>query len=135
MKNIFLAKAKDGKLDFGSETNQARLRMVVKENEGRTFRLEMMKTTRTLSQNAFYWLYLSVIERETGNNANDLHELFKRILLPPRYLTVLGKEIKIPASTASLSKSEFSEYMDKICAETNVPIPNPVDAGFYSEHN
>ena len=36
----------------------------------------------------------------------------------------MGKEIKIPKSTTELKKHEFSEYMEKICAETNVEIPD-----------
>lgn len=132
--NVFIGKAKNGELDLGTETNRARLRMCLKENEGRAFKIEMMKTTRTLSQNAFYWLYLGVIERETGNSANDLHELFKRILLPPRYINVMGREVKIPSSTSSLSKTDFSEYMEKICAETGVPIPDPKEAGYYTDY-
>jgi hypothetical protein len=88
-------------------------------------RVEEEKTVRSLRQNRFYWHYLQVIAEETGNLSDDLHEYFKRKFLPPRYIKVLNDEIKIPASTTGLSKAEFIEYMDKICALTNVPIPDP----------
>src|SRR4030042_2244567 len=122
-KYVFLSKVKNGILDYGSEANLARLCDVLKSNEGKTFRLEMVENKRSLSQNALYHLFLSVIERETGNNANDLHELFKRTLLPPRLIKVMGKELKIPSSTTTLTKSEFGDYLTRIEAETNVPIP------------
>ena len=96
--------------------------------------IDRKKNTRSLSQNAFYWLYLGVIESETGNTANDLHELFKRKFLPPQEKVILGQAIKLPSSTANLSKYDFSEYMEKICAESGVPIPDPELAGFISNH-
>lgn len=120
----FLFKAKSGVMDFGSEFNEARLRQYLKEREGKKFRIEEEKSTRTLSQNALYWKYLDIIEMETGNNANDLHELFRRTLLKPKIIKVLGREIVIPRSTTELKKHEFSDYLDKISAQTNVEIPD-----------
>ena len=131
--NIFLAKSIDGKLNFGSDANESRLKECVKANPNKTFRIEMVSEKRSLSQNAFYHLYLSVIERETGNNADDLHELFKRTLLPPRLITVMGKELKIPATTTTLSKTQMSEFLDRICAETNIPLPDRELAGYFVE--
>jgi len=101
------------------------------EGKGVDLDIKEHKITRTLTQNAFYWLYLGVISDETGHDANELHEIFKRRFLPPRYVSVLGKEYKLPASTSKLDKSEMSEYMMRISAETDVPIPNPEDVGFY----
>jgi hypothetical protein len=85
--------------------------------------IEKLKSKRSLDQNSLYWLYLGVIERETGNLADDLHELFKRKFLPPIPKTILGIQFRLPASTSDLNKAEFGEYLDKICAFTNVPIP------------
>jgi len=45
--------------------------------------------------------------------------------LPPEFKTILGVEIKLPASTTKLDKIAFGEYMDKISAMTNIPIPSP----------
>lgn len=123
--STFLVKIdKDGGLDFGSEYNLARFRQFCRENKGKTLRIEEEISTRTLSQNNLYWFYLEIIERETGNNKNDLHEYFKRKHLSPKFIKVLGKEIKIPRSTTELKKHEFSDYLEKICAETGVEIPD-----------
>jgi hypothetical protein len=99
-------------------------------HDGAQIAIEEIKHTRSLSQNSYYWLYLDVIARETGDNADDLHEFFKRKLLPPVFKTIRGEEIKLPASTTDLNKNDFTEYLDKICALTNVPLPDPQAAGY-----
>lgn len=130
MSRKFNLKVQQGKLSFSSDTHKAMFNEFLKENEGKIVQVVKHVPIRSNTQNNFYWLYLSIIEAETGNNANDLHELFKRTLLTPKHITVLGKELKIPASTTELTKIEFGEYIDKICAATNVPIPDPVEAGY-----
>jgi len=85
------------------------------------------KVKRTISQNSLYWAYLGIIESETGNTADDLHNYFRRKLLPPKFTTVMGEEIKLPRSTTELSKLEFGEYMDKIASLSGVSVPNPRD--------
>jgi len=100
----------------------------IEKNNGKKviIEIELEKSKRSLDQNALYWLYLGVIEKETGNLATDLHELFKRKFLPPIPKKLLGVEFKIPASTTELNKIEFGEYLDKISAFTEVPIPQEV---------
>lgn len=100
--------------------------------EGKRISLDvrLWSRKRTLSQNNFYWTYLEAIERETGENANDLHEYFRRIFLKPVERTVLGQIALYPRSTTELNKEEFSEYLDKICARTNIPLPDPELAGY-----
>ena len=124
MAQVYIFKAKDGLWDFGSDYSYKRFLAGLKENEGKTYRIEALTNTRSLSQNNLYWMYLNLIERETGNNANDLHEYFRRTLLPPKFIKVMGKEVKIPMSTTELKKTDFGEYMEKICAEVNIPIPD-----------
>lgn len=85
--------------------------------------IEKYKAKRSLDQNALYWFYLKAIEDDTGNLATDLHELFKRKFLPPVFKTIMGVSFKVPASTTDLNKIQMGEYLDKICAFTNVPIP------------
>lgn len=106
------------------------------KNVGKWLTCGIVKPKRTNAQNRFYWVYLRIIENETGNSSNDLHEYFKRVLLPPRFITIKNKErkdleVKIPASTTKLNKIDMGEYMEKICAETGVPIPNPCENGYF----
>ncbi len=94
--------------------------------------IDKLSHKRSNTQNNYYWVYLEVIEKETGNLATDLHEYFKRALLPPKFITVFKKEIRIPRSTTDLSKAEFSDYITKIHALTDVPPPDPELAGYIS---
>lgn len=100
------------------------------KNQGKKVLIDTGYGTRTMNQNNFYWFYLGLIEAETGNLADDIHEYAKRKFLPPRFIKVKGEEIRIPGSTTKLTKLEFGEYMDKLSAWSEVEIPNPEDFGF-----
>lgn len=119
-------KIEDSKLVF----NDMSMHRFLEKNDGRWCDLVPRIPKRSLSQNAYYWTYLTIIAAETGDNADDLHEFFKRKFLNPKFIQVLGQEIRIPSSTTGLSKADFTEYLDRICALTNVPLPDPEAAGF-----
>lgn len=95
--------------------------------------VEEEKLVRTNNQNNYYWLYLNVIAEETGNLPDLLHRLFKKKFLKPKIEVVLGEELVVEPSTKSLSKTEFGEYLDKICALTAVPLPDPEAAGYIKD--
>lgn len=124
MPNIFFAKPQGGELIF---SNKKALRdfLLSIDKKDVWVRIERMTGKRSDNQNRFYWAYLTIIANETGHTENDLHELFKRIFLPPQFKSILGREVKMPATTTSLNKADFGEYMERICAETGVPIPDP----------
>jgi hypothetical protein len=126
---MFRATISDGKLSFGPII-LSKFEDWLHANNGKHVSIDIEKPERSTSQNRYYWLYLGVIAQETGDNADDLHEFFKRKLLPPVFKKICGEEIKLPASTTDLGKGEFTEYLDKICALTNVPLPDPIAAGY-----
>ena len=130
----FRCTAKDGELDFGSDYNKARLHDYLISQEGKQLLLQKEETKRTMTQNNFYWVYLGIIEQETGNTAENLHEFFKTKLLPKKLITIHGKqgehELSINKSTTELNKVEFGEYLEKICALTQVPLPDPEALGY-----
>ena len=130
----FRAHIENGKLAIETPESYRRYLSGLNEGTKMTVAIDKKKNTRSLSQNAFLWLYYGVIENETGTTANDVHEWAKRMFLPPRFISVQGMEIRIPASTTNLSKHDFSEYLDKICAATSIPIPDPALAGYESNH-
>lgn len=88
---------------------------------------EEWKENRSGQQNRYYWAYLNIISQETGDDANSLHEYFKRKHLAPKFISAMGKEIKIPASTTKLTKEQFGKYIDLIELECGVIAPNPDD--------
>lgn len=126
MKALFLFRAKSGKPSFAEQT-EILFRQHLQQHEGAIYEVYQRTKKRTLNQNALYWLFLDHIEQETGNNADYLHEYFRRTLLPPKFIKVLGKEIKVSKSTTELNSYEFRNYLDKIAAESNVAIPDTED--------
>jgi hypothetical protein len=126
---MFHARVIEGRLSFGPVIRQ-RVQEWLAVNEGKQVRLQIVKPSRSGQQNRYYWLYLGVIERETGQLADDIHEWAKRKFLPPRFITVNGEEIRIPASTTDLNKNDFTEYLDKIAAEVGIALPDPEAAGY-----
>ena len=135
---VFLCKIVNGNLDWGSEFNQARWHDFAKQHEGEYIRVEMPEKKRTRSQNNFYFLFLEIIGRETGNDVDTLHEFFKQKFLPKRFAIVKGKkfahEVQIRQSTTNLSKIEFGEYLDRISALVEVSIPDPRLCEWYIPH-
>ncbi len=117
-------------LDFGSAHNEARWRDFCKKNIGKTVRVDKPESKRSLNQNRFLWAYMEIISRETGDDPVSLHEFFKAKLLPPRIIEIKGKSripksLEVPATTTTLSKLAFGEYLDRIAALSGVPIPDP----------
>lgn len=125
-KIVHFGTIKSGKLGLNNSTH---FNKSVSENfrEGEVVAIELSrpKKIRTLSQNNYLWLYYQVICDETGEESvENLHEYLKRVLLPPNLVKILGKEVRLPASTTELSKSEFSAYIVKIEALTGIVSPD-----------
>ena len=95
--------------------------------------------TRTPQMNRLYWRwYVTPLAEYTGYSPQAIHSYLKQRLLSPQVITIanpdgeLIDEATIEATTTTLTKDEFSNYLLQIAdfAETvNVhvgpPIPNP----------
>jgi hypothetical protein len=103
-----------------------------------TVSVKIIRKNRTIDQNKLYWLWLSCICSETGNNKDDLHELFKF-----QYLGTINSVIRFGdttcgviknKSTSTLDTSEFTHYLERIqqfaSAELGIRLPNPEDLYF-----
>ena len=92
------------------------------------------KEKRTLDQNKLYWLWLSCIAKETGNDKDDLHEYFIYKYLNPELVQVFEKMIYKRLSTTQLDTKQFTEYLNKIQVFANtelaIELPNPEDKKF-----
>ena len=89
---------------------------------------------RTNDQNALYWLWLTCLEHETGNDKNDLHDYFREEFLQVNYIFVFGKEKKVLESTKTQSTIKMKNYLDKIqvfaSTELGITLPDPEDRNF-----
>ncbi len=119
-----IAHVKDGRLKVSGLN---RFDDVVRHFEGEDVivTIEELKNKRTLEQNAYYWgaVLPAILDEYPGHTPEELHTYFKKFL-PTKFITVFGKEIAVEKSTTKLSTKEFSEYIEKICREVGIPVPN-----------
>ena len=89
---------------------------------------------RTIDQNSLYWLWLTCISQETGQDKNDLHLLFKQMFLPRKEVIIGLQVYRIETSTKDLNTFEFKQYLDKIqiftASELGITLPDPEDLKF-----
>ncbi len=122
MTQIFYGKSENGQINF---TNKKAISdyLASVDKKNLVIKIDREKSHRSLNQNAYYWFYLRLVANDTGHTEDELHQLFKRIFLPPVFIEVLGRQIKTPRTTKDLSKAEFGQYLDKIAMETGIPLP------------
>ena len=92
--------------------------------------ISQKRKVRTISQNSLYWLWLTCIEFETGNDRYYLHEFYKEEFIIPEIIEVLGKEIEIKTTT-NKDTLKFKNYLDRIQVHANtelsIKLPLPED--------
>jgi hypothetical protein len=77
-----------------------------------------IRSNRSMNQLAYLWgVVYPEIAGHTGHTATELHEIFKRLLLPPRITKFKGREIKMAGTTSTLSKGEMAEFITRVIAE------------------
>ena len=134
-KQVFIATINpecDNNLDLGSGSNKARWNDYCKDRKGKQVRISEKDTKRTLPQNNLFWLYLELIETETGNSTRYMHQYVKTHLTPKVEMSVklfensqwVEHKGMAGKGTSECSKQEMSDVMDKLCALTHVPIPD-----------
>jgi hypothetical protein len=98
--------------------------------EGKAVQITVGKEVRkrTNPQNSYYWLILTLIGKDLGYSANDVHELMKTTFLK-RPLWVRGKFIPTTRSSTSLDTADFTTYIEEIrqwaAEELGMVIPDP----------
>jgi hypothetical protein len=119
------AQIKDGRLLLDRKPDfQAHLHT----SEGKRIEVsvEKYRRKRTLDQNAYYWLILGYIAKDTGQDPQSLHEAFKY-----RFSSkVTIKGLAIPQSTTRHDTLQFTEYIENVrqfageLLNINAPDPN-----------
>ena len=95
-----------------------------------TVEITERRIKRTISQNGLYWLRLTCISHETGNDKDDLNEYFKQKYLSPETVTVFNERL-YRVSTTGLSTVQFKDLLDSIqvfaSTELAITLPDPED--------
>lgn len=74
------------------------------------------RAKRTTSQNKLLWAIYAEIAKETGNDAETIHEAMKARFLPPVVVKLGEEEIPVNGSSAKLDTMEFSQFVDQVTA-------------------
>lgn len=123
----FSIDVQDGKVTLSDEENYRRQMRQFKNGKA-TLRIEVDRGRRSNQQNRYYRLVLGLISDHTGDEVDDLHELFKQRFLAPRMVTVLGEEMPI-WTTTNLDADAFKDYVERIrrfaLMELQVQTPDP----------
>ncbi|MDR1097833.1 MAG: recombination protein NinB [Tannerella sp.] len=109
-----------------------------------TVEVKLKRENRSIDQNRLYWLWISCISEETGNDRDTLHELFKQMYLGSEERIALNCQVAIRRSTSRLDTKEFTDYLNRIQqfvnTELGIILPNPEDLiwddfyAFYKDH-
>jgi hypothetical protein len=95
-----------------------------------TVEITERRIKRTISQNGLYWLWLTCISHETGNDKDVLHECFKEKWIIPESKFVFGNSIEI-RSTTGLNTVQFKYLLDNVqvfaLTELAITLPDPND--------
>lgn len=104
--------------------------------------IKQIRKIRTMPQNRLYWLWLTCIMEETGNDKEDLHRHFTEKYLPKNTREVLGQQIEEPISTKILDTAQFTKYLERVQqfanSELGIALPNPEDLhwkDFYDQYH
>jgi hypothetical protein len=141
MKSTFFSTVKDGKLQKNTTLNILQY-LAPLEGKRVVVTIEKQKSSRSLQQNKLYWVYIDILSKELGHSKDEMHELVKyKFLKLKRFISVVnGKSVILAledgiyvdvstgeiydiekvepydkiGSTATLTKSEFIEFIDSL---------------------
>ena len=88
------------------------------------------KKTRSGAQNSLLWVWLTELEKETGNDKETLHEYMKQRFLGVEAREIMGREVAITNSSKKLKVAEFSEYLrniEAVAVENGYILSRPAD--------
>lgn len=104
--------------------------------KNKPFNVEILRSSvrRSLDQNKLYWLWLNFLAKEIGYTPEELHSVFALKFLGATHRVIYDETIVNIPSTKSLSKDEFSSYLQDIHAfvliEMDIQLPFPQDRYF-----
>jgi len=129
MKQFFDGKVENGRIKLKNSTVFNRLVSSLKNGSEVRLTLSKLGKDRSNSQNRYYHgVVVAILGDHFGEFHDDMHENLAWL-----FLKVQDKPYPKRASTASLSTSEFEDYLEKVRMwaltehEVRIPLPNEVD--------
>lgn len=107
---------KDGRLVW-TDSQKAMLANYLRARPAVLVKIGKPVKQRGVKANNYYWgVVLTTIARETGNDVMDLHEVYKEMFIPPKFITLGSREIQVRRTTTDMSVGEFNVYVEKVTA-------------------
>lgn len=95
--------------------------------------LEKVTKRRTVNQNRLSWMWFNCIGQETGNTAQDIHDIYCALFLR-KSAYFAGASVETVKGTSGLTTAEFTAFLDRVkahaAAELGIILPTPEDEGF-----
>lgn len=132
----FQVKIENDNIIFKSDHHKDMFKRFLKQWNGQEVSIDIRekKNTRSDQQNRYYWLFLGMIEEETGNDKETLHSYFKNKFLTEKITELYGDKVRVAKSTTDLTKGEFCEYLLNISQLVEIPLPDTTKYFGYSYH-
>ena len=120
-------KITDGKIAIGREN----VRDLIRCKKDGYYSIQVKKWTRTLSQNALMWSWITILADYHGMDKNAMYnELIDAYSWIYTYEDLNGKPKQAKVTTSQMSTDEMSHFMECIvrhASEFEVSLPMPKD--------
>jgi len=127
----FFTTIKDGKIQANTGVQ---IKDFIRTMEGKrvVFKIEKVKSIRSLQQNKYYHVCKKILSDEIGYDVTELHEIIKyKFLTKEKVDEKTGEVYNFVGSTTKLNKSEFADFVSDLqrwAIETfNVYLPSAVE--------
>lgn len=128
MKLEYYSEVKNGHLSK-SVRNKIASELLQFEGKRVEIRIEKLKSKRSIQQNRYWWLAMTILGNELGYSKEETHELMKfKFLKRERVIEKTGEILEYIESTTTLSKSDFADMvtdMVRWAASMGIIIPLP----------
>lgn len=132
-------------LNFTHDKIKAKERLEKHIKEGSNLEMRKVPLKRSTDANALYWLWLTCLQDETGENKDQFHKFFKAKYIGTTEEEIFGLLVTSEPTTTDKSRKYFWEFMQQVKSEAasdfGVRLPLPKDQGFqefyekYSEYS
>ena len=128
MKLEYYSEVKNGHLSK-SVRNKIASELLQFEGKRVEIRIEKLKSKRSIQQNRYWWLAMTILGNELGYSKEETHELMKfKFLKRERVIEKTGEILEYIESTTTLNKSDFADMvtdMVRWAASMGIVIPLP----------
>lgn len=128
MKLEYYSEVKNGHLSK-SVRNKIASELLQFEGKRVEIRIEKLKSKRSIQQNRYWWLAMTILGNELGYSKEETHKLMKfKFLKREKVIEKTGEILEYIESTTTLSKSDFADMvtdMVRWAASMGIIIPLP----------